>query len=238
MPSSTVFWLRVRRSICASLSVDDGRVGIEAQLCVVGAAAEASTGAPSAVIDRETGELSRWPSLPAPMIASRYALARAAEHRFPADVRAVLDRAGWFPGRDKRAAVDQWLVRAADDLAGLQFSDAARALLVEFGGLELARYSPGGVGLGGFRSWFYPDDPPLYIDSVVGWTEETDLALFPVGTNEDGPSHLAVDPAGRLLMLHWAGDFYIGTGDAGIINLIRGGKFAELDDEGNVHSDD
>jgi hypothetical protein len=196
-----------------------------------------STGAPSVVIDRETGELSQWPSLPAPVIASQYAARRAAQDRFPPDVRQVLDKAGWFPGRDVRAAVDQWLVRAADDLAGLECSDAARALLTEFGGLELAQYGPGGVGFGGFRSWLYPDDGPFTFDRVEGWVEETGIALFPVGAYEDGPSYLVVDPAGRLLLLHWAGGFFIGTGDEGIINLIRGGTFAELDDEGNLLSD-
>lgn len=196
-----------------------------------------STGAPTIVIDRETGELSQWPSVPPQVVASQYTSTRAAQDRFPPDVRAVLMRAGWFPGRDVGAAVDQWLARVAADLGNLECSDAARAVLVEFGGLELPQYGPGGVGFGGFRSWFYPRPGRVYVDREEGFVEETGIPVFPVGNNEDEASSLVVDPTGRMLQLHWAGDFLVGTGDEAIINLVRGVPLLELDDDGNVMSD-
>ena len=63
---------------------------------------------PQVVIDRETGDLARWPSLPAPVIAEKYVALKAAGDRFPPDVRMMLEEAGWFPGRDISAEVDQW----------------------------------------------------------------------------------------------------------------------------------
>jgi hypothetical protein len=57
--------------------------------------------------------------------------------RFPLDVGGILDEAGWFPGRDISAAVDQWEIRFADKLSGLPFFPIVRAALREFGGLVL-----------------------------------------------------------------------------------------------------
>jgi len=185
----------------------------------------------------EALEPSRWPSVPPEAVASRCASGRAAQDRFPSDVRSVLVQAGWFPGRDVGAAVDQWLTRVGPDLGNLECSAAARAVLVEFGGLELPQYGPGGVGFGGFRSWFYPRPGRMYVDREEGFVEETGIPVFPVASHEDEGSSLVVDPTGRMLQLHWVGDFLVGTGDEAIINLIRGVPFLELDDDGNVMGD-
>jgi hypothetical protein len=190
-----------------------------------------ATGSAKAVIDRETGELSQWPSLPAPTIAERYAERRAAEGRFPPDVREVLEKTGWFPGRDMTAAVDLWLTRFADELAGLELSPAARAALVEFGGLQLPQFGRNKRPGGGYTSYFHPTGGGVATDTIAAFIEEYGNPVFPLGNNADGPSELVIDVEGRVFMLHWADDFFVGPDiDAAIIKLIRGGRMPEASD--------
>ncbi|MFG3419863.1 SUKH-3 domain-containing protein [Micromonospora sp. NPDC049460] len=191
----------------------------------------AATGQPTAVIDRETGELSQWPSMPAPAIAERYAKHRAAEGRFPPDVREVLEKAGWFPGRDMTAAVDLWLTRFADELAGLEFFPAARAALVEFGGLRLPQFGGHGEPGGGFGSALHPTRGGVLAEGSEIFAEEYGNPVFPLGNNADGPSELVIDAQGRVFQLHWADDFFLGPDiDTAIVALIRGGKAPAVSD--------
>ena len=187
-----------------------------------------STGYPRAVIDRETGEVSQWPSLPWQTIAGRYAQRHAAEGRFPPDVRYVLEQAGWFPGRDVGTAVDHWMVRFADELDGLECSPAARAALVEFGGLQLPQFGQHGELGGGFTSYVHPTEGGVVTDKAFAFSEENDNPVYPLGNNEDGPSELVVDAQGRVFMLHWAGDFFVGPDvDSAIVSLVRGDEQPE-----------
>ncbi|GIJ10550.1 SUKH-3 domain-containing protein [Micromonospora andamanensis] len=190
-----------------------------------------STGYPRAVIDRETGEVSQWTALSAPMVAEDYALNRAAEGRFPPDVRYVLDRAGWFPGRDVSSAVNHWMVRFADELAGLECSPLARVALVEFGGLQLPQFGRSGRLGGGFMSFIHPTVGGVVTEAAREFAEEFDNPVYPIGNNEDGPSELVIDAQGRVFMLHWADDFFVGPDiDSAIVKLIRGGPMAEASD--------
>ncbi len=190
-----------------------------------------STGYPRAVIDRETGEVSQWPSLPWQTIAERYAQRQAAEGRFPPDVRYVLDNAGWFPGRDLTASVNHWMVRFADELAGLDCPPAARAALVEFGGLQLPQFGRSGRLGGGFTSYIHPTEGGVVTESARVFAEEYENPVYPLGNNEDGPSELVVDAQGRVFMLHWADDFFVGPDvDTAIVNLIRGTELTEASD--------
>ncbi|MEU8326941.1 SUKH-3 domain-containing protein [Micromonospora sp. NPDC048839] len=188
-----------------------------------------ATGQPTIVIDRETGELSQWPPLPGPAIAEQYAQRRAAEGRFPPDVRAVLDKAGWFPGRDMTASVSLWLTRFADDLAGLEFFPAARAALVEFGSLHLPQLE--WHGQPGYTSYIHPTDGGVATDTIAGFIEEYGISVFPLGNNADGPSELVIDAQGRVFQLHWADDFFVGPDiDTAIITLIRRGETPAVSD--------
>ena len=183
----------------------------------------ASTGTPHVVVDRETGELSRWPSLPARVIAERYALTKAADSRFPDDVRTVLHEAGWFPGRDLTAGVDQWLARFADDLSGLEFFPVVRDALREFGGLVLPQYGRDGEPGGGFASALFPTRGGVATDAARAFAEEYDNPVFPLGNNEDGPTELVMDAQGRVFFLHWAEHLFVGAGiDTAVTRLIRG----------------
>lgn len=190
-----------------------------------------ATGLPTMVLDRETGALSSWPALPSPTIAEQYGRYRAAESRFPPDVREVLDRAGWFPGRDVSAAVSQWLTRFAEELAGLEFFPAARAALVEFGGLRLPQFGGDGEPGGGFGSALHPTQGGVLAAGSEIFTEEYGNPVFPLGNNADGPSELVIDAQGRVFLLHWADDFFVGPDiDAAIVKLVRGGQMPEASD--------
>lgn len=181
------------------------------------------TGGQQIVIDRETGDISRWPSLPAEVIAKQYATSRAAEGRFPPDVRSVLEKAGWFPGRDVSAAVGQWEIRFAETLAQLPFFPVVRAALCEFGGLVLPQYGPSGSLGGGFTSYLHPTGGGVGVEAAEGFAEEYGNAVFPLGNNQDGPAEIVMDEQGRVFFLHWAEDFFLGAGvDAALVALIRG----------------
>ncbi len=191
-----------------------------------------TTGRPSVVIDRETGELSVWPPLTSSEIAEWYTQHRAAEGRFPPDVREVLEQAGWFPGRDETAAVDQWLTRFAEELAGLECFPTARAALVEFGGLRLPQFGRNGQPGAGYGSGIQPTRTGgVLAEGSEIFAEEYDNPVFPLGNNADGPSELVIDAQGRVFQLHWADDFFIGPDiDSALITLIRGDDVPEASD--------
>lgn len=192
------------------------------------------TGSPRIVIDRETGELTQWPTLPAPVVAEQYTRERAAADRFPPDVRRVLEEAGWFPGRDVTTAVNHWLERFAGELAGLPLFPAARAALTEFGGLRLPQFGRNGepgAGFTSFTSFVHPTRGGVVTDAARIFAEEYYNPVFPLGNNEDGPSELVIDAQGRVFMLHWADEFFIGAGvDAALVALIRGSELTPAGD--------
>ncbi|MFB9239362.1 SUKH-3 domain-containing protein [Plantactinospora siamensis] len=191
----------------------------------------AATGSPRIVVDGETGELSQWPSLPAPEIAARYADRQAAAGRFPPDVRYVLEQAGWFPGRDVTAAVEQWRRECAEDLAGFDYSPAARAALTEFGGLVLPQFGRKGQPGGGFTSYVYPQRAGVVTMGAEGFIEEFDHPVHPLGTNDDGPSELVIDAQGRVFLLHWVDMFFVAPDlDTALVRMIRGGEFPSADE--------
>ncbi|MCZ7422063.1 SUKH-3 domain-containing protein [Verrucosispora sp. WMMA2121] len=135
-----------------------------------------STGYPRLVIDRETGEVSQWSSLPWQTIAERYTQRRAAEGRFPPDVRS------------------------------------------------------GRLG-GGFTSYIHPTEGGVVTVAARAFADEFDNPVYPIGNNEDGPSELVADAQGKVFMLHWADDFFVGPDlDSAIVKLIRGGPMAEAHD--------
>ncbi|GAB1640884.1 SUKH-3 domain-containing protein [Krasilnikovia sp. MM14-A1259] len=186
----------------------------------------AVTGGPQIVIDRETGEISRWPALPAPTVAARYATTRAAGNRFPADVSRVLVDAGWSPGRDVAAAVDAWAQETAEQLDPFPFFPAARAALAEFGGLVLPQYDGDGKLGGGFTSHLYPTTAGFFADRAEGFDDDYGFAVFPLGFSEDDGAVIAMDEQGRVFFLHWGDEFLIGADiDAAVVSLVRGGPW-------------
>jgi hypothetical protein len=192
-----------------------------------------------AVVDKATGELTRWPSLPVPAVAQRYQRAREARARFPGEVRDVLYDAGWRPGRDVSASVDRWLreVYAEHPAARevLPMFPAARTALAEFGGLRFTQQRRLGYAGGGFRIETWPDAGRMVVDLYVGYATEIGGPVFPFAWYEDGPSDVVVDARGRVYLLHPAGDFLLaGTVDAAITALIWGPELHETNEYGRL----
>ncbi|MDG4762751.1 SUKH-3 domain-containing protein [Solwaraspora sp. WMMD406] len=206
---------------------DDGYVAWRVEPVPPDPQVPVATGQPRVVIDRQTGELSVWPSLPAPVIAARYRAEhdarQAAVGRFAPEVRHVLQQAGWFPGRDVSASVDRWLASFADELAGLSVFPAARSAMVEFGGLTVPQFGLHGEPGGGFTSYLHPTGGGVVTDAARVFAEEYDDPVFPIGNHADGPSELVMDAQGRVFLLHWAEEFFVAAGiDAALTALIRG----------------
>jgi hypothetical protein len=174
------------------------------------------------VVDRDTGELSTWPMLPTPVIAERYREQRRAQDRFPADVYADLWAAGWRPGRNVAASVDEWLQRTGIDRE-LPMLAPARAALDEFGGLDIPQRGPGGKPGGGFTSHFYPGKYAPSTPEIREFAELHGEPVFPIGDYADGPAHLVVTASGKVFLLHPFEDVFLGdTVDAALQWVVRG----------------
>lgn len=198
-----------------------------------------TTGTPRAVVDRETGELTTFGSLPISSVAEEYRALHAARRRFSPDVLQDLYLAGWRPGRDHRAGVDAWLERYAEVLSGFELSPAARRVLDEFGGLVLPQRGPGGGPGGGFPSSLFPfemddSDNRSLFGRPQGFSEETGIGVFPIGVYDDEGSDLVVDVAGRVLVLHWADDVLVGDSFESALDwlLCGRGRLVSLDEDG------
>lgn len=199
----------------------------------------ATIGAPRAVIDKETGELSIWPSLSAQAVAERYRVDRRAEQRFTAEVREVLDGAGWQPGRDVTSWVSQWLAKVyaedPDAERRLPLFPAARAALAEFGGLRFTQLSRVGYAGGGFRVELWPDVGRVLVDLFAEFGDGIGVPVFPFAWYEDGPSDAVVDENGRVFLLHPVGEFLLADSvDEAVTALVRGPELREIDDHGEV----
>jgi hypothetical protein len=50
------------------------------------------------------------------------------------------------------------------------------------------------------------------------------VPLTPIGyRHDDGPSELTIDPAGRVFVSHWSGNYFVaGSADEAIAKLTRG----------------
>lgn len=139
---------------------------------------------------------------------------------FPADVADALAAAGWGPGYQADQAIGPWLERclAVRSHSGAVHRpvEAALRALTRFGGVRVE--PPGGFGFALHPGPAIPDPGTL--------TRLADLlgsALFPLGRYHDGPADLAMDEAGRVFLLHPAGDFFVGGRmEDALANLVRG----------------
>lgn len=152
--------------------------------------AEREIGAPCAVIGRDTGELSLWPSLAASRVAELYRVHLAAQQRFPADVQATLRLGGWRPGRDVSAIVDSWWT-GTGSVSSLPA--AARAALSEFGGLRMR-----------VLGWtFVPQRPDEAARFHRELSRERQQPVLVIADLPDGS--LAVDDTGRTYLVRATG---------------------------------
>ncbi|WP_426510232.1 SUKH-3 domain-containing protein [Dactylosporangium sp. McL0621] len=196
-------------------------------------------GAPLAVIDKESGELTTWPSLSPQGVAELYELEVAARRRFPDDVRQVLAKAGWRSDRNVGTWVSSWLRDVYAATPGLEarlpLFPVARRILEEFGGLAFRQLKQPGVATGGFDVQFWPTQGRLLADLFVEFAADLGMPVFPLAWFEDGPSDIVAAADGRVFLLHEAGEFLVGaTPDEALTRLVRGEPFAEVDDSGEV----
>ncbi|WP_305789927.1 SUKH-3 domain-containing protein [Symbioplanes lichenis] len=219
-------WLSAARPEPADISLyefDLGWVAWRTPEPVAPGSPPASTGGPQIVVDRETGDISRWPSIAPSAIAEQYTAAHAEADRFPPDVHLILTKAGWFPGRDVSETIEAWLEQKAGPLGHFPLSDAARAALDEFGGLVLATtIDPA------HRTLFYPAAEQVAISQTIGFAEEYEDEdgyagpAFPIAFHENGPAEIVMDPRGRVFSLHWSDDLFLGNSiDEALITMCR-----------------
>ncbi len=192
----------------------------------------ASTGGPQIVVDRESGDITRWPSISPSAVAEQYEKVRAATDRFPVDVARVLLDAGWHPGRDISPQIDAWVTANSDKLPGGRLADVPRAFLNEFGGLDFPQYGPHQHLGGGYDSTFHPMTENILLDRGQGIREEYGITAYPIGINADD-AELVMDVFGRMFFVHWSDDFLLGHNpDEALINLVRGSEWPRLSDPG------
>jgi hypothetical protein len=181
-------------------------------------AAPAQLGAPKAVIDKETGELSVWPSLSPERVAHRYEQERSARLRLPEDVREVLAAAGWQSGRDISARINAWASRDAE----LELFPAAAAALAEFGALRLTAPGSGRLVI----TW--PEMPRTVPAAYASFARDLGQPVYPFAWYEDGPSDAVIARDGSLSLLHPAALYRLGaTVEDAITALVRGTPLAE-----------
>lgn len=192
-----------------------------------------------AVIDRATGELTTWPSLPAAEVARRYGWRRAAFERFPADVAPHLAAAGWHPGRQVPAAeldafdahlrtLPSWAPPEPGSPAYRLF-DVARAALVEFGGLRVTPPSEPPFS-------FHPFGHDIDIGLLEGLDEMLGRPVAPLGARfREYAEELAIDVDGRVFVGTMAGLYHLAdTLDDAVARLVRGprGSLYEVTEDG------
>lgn len=155
--------------------------------------------------------------------------------RFPPAVAQVLAAAGWAPGRGTDVAAVLNIVgeNADPDAEPIEPFDAARAVIAEFGGLVVDQDGPG-IDL---RRRPFTIDPTLVYgtgDTLADLGKRLNTKLFPVGTDGNQDSILAVDETGRVYALDHAGTWYLGdTVDAALVTLVTGAQPLRLDSRGN-----
>jgi hypothetical protein len=157
----------------------------------------AVVGAPRAVIDKYTGELTVMPSLSPTGVAELYRSYRRGDNRFPGVVREVLACSGWTPGRNVSGWIAQWeaTLNRPSTALGLDapLSTPARAALSEFGGLRLQR---NGIALA-----VWPDAGPIHAHRYQRLAACLKAPVGPFARFHDGVSDLAVAADGRVFLL-------------------------------------
>ena len=98
-------------------------------------------------------------------------------------IRAVLEQAGWFPGRHVNDLADAWIRKLESE--GFKCSGNARRTLAEFGGIRVRQSGPGeSVALASFS--FDPLAASGERDNIERYERGFGSSLFPIGEAENG----------------------------------------------------
>jgi len=155
--------------------------------------------------------------------------------RFPDDVAAVLADGGWSP-RDTDdvladAAIERVCAVPGREHRHVPFPAAKRAL-TDFPGVVCGRRGPGRT------HWIRvfeinPMAAAYSADILADLATVLGVGLFPLGSEGNGETILAVDEQGRVFALDQAGEWFLGeTVDAALVTLITGGPQPRVRDDG------
>jgi hypothetical protein len=124
--------------------------------------------------------------------------------RFDEEVTRALTGAGWAPGRDLGAAGEELAARTVEAAraAGhaLEAFPAARAVLREFGGLQVTKAGTG-VDFAGDDFLIDPTGTSAWFGAVAELERRTGRRCFPLGPDLEFDFALAVDEDGRVYRL-------------------------------------
>jgi hypothetical protein len=151
------------------------------------------------------------------------------QSRFPDEVVAALQRAGWHPGRREQEQAEEWsrtlLEHTSPEGHRHAVFPAAADAWAEFGGLRLDLKGLDGAGHLLART-------PFTIDPLLGLHQPRTLAdlgraldvpVAPLGAELDGRALLGIDATGRVYSLDHTGEWYLGpSADAAITTLVTG----------------
>jgi hypothetical protein len=123
--------------------------------------------------------------------------------RFSPATRTVLEKAGWFPGRDIAKQLEQWKRKL--EKSGFPMSAAAEKVLREFGGLNIRQEGP---GLEMARQSFELDPSVAEHEKecFAAHSRFAGTSLSPLGEHEDGHGYLAIGDDGRVFLMGLVSD--------------------------------
>ncbi|MDI2126747.1 SUKH-3 domain-containing protein [Yinghuangia seranimata] len=156
--------------------------------------------------------------------------------RFSTEVVYELGRAGWTVGRKRLAQAEAWAKEIADHVSpdGHRHTvfPAALEAWTEFGGLRIAVEGPGAAVAR--RPFSLDPRSGLHLPRTladVGRSIGTHLC--PLGEEDGGAGHLAVDPGGRVFAIDHTGEWFLGGSvDDALTTLILGRAPARVRDDG------
>ncbi|WP_037573455.1 SUKH-3 domain-containing protein [Phaeacidiphilus oryzae] len=149
--------------------------------------------------------------------------------RFPDEVVAALQRAGWHPGRRQQEQAEEWarvlLAHLSPEGHRHVVFPAAADAWAEFGGLQVDLEGLDEAGHQLART-------PFTVDPLLGLHQPRTLAdlgralevpVAALGAELDGRALLAIDALGRVYSLDHTGEWYLGESvDAAITTLVTG----------------
>ncbi|SHN75477.1 SUKH-3 domain-containing protein [Cryptosporangium aurantiacum] len=156
--------------------------------------------------------------------------------RFPGEVQAVLERAGWTEGRSVADAAAEAIrtvcaQTAADGSRYVPFPAAEQAL-TEFAGLYVDQDGPG-VAL---RRRPFAVDPTMVPPSaatLAAFGRALGVAVFPLGIEGVDDAVLAIDEHGRVFALDAGGEWFLGDDvDRALTTLVTGAAPPRVHDDG------
>jgi hypothetical protein len=115
------------------------------------------------------------------------------------ETQAILESAGWHPGRREKDLVTRWRQQLSTP-GGFDLSGEAERVLEEFGELRVDRRGP---GLEAARAGFEMD-PTLALGEEERFARlgnSLGANLFPLGEALDGHVFLAIDESGRIYLV-------------------------------------